>query len=96
MKMALVFEGVMNLVSSALGIATLVFWQIAMYDLYTSCNPEKKVLFLVLGIIFGFLEPFFIFFNRNREWGMPPRRPVEEPRYDYQPYESPEEPWNNE
>lgn len=96
---------VLELTYSVLEIATFVFWQIAMYDLYTSCNPEKNVLFLVLGIIFGFLEPFFIFFNRNREWGMPPRRAAEaEPVYDtvYQTAPEPtaeprtyQDPWEN-
>ena len=98
-------SGTLGLVNSILGIASFVFWQIAMYDLYTSCNPEKNVLFLVLGIIFGFLEPFFIFFNRNREWGMPPRRAAEaEPVYDtvYQTAPEPtaeprtyQDPWEN-
>ena len=72
-----------ELAYSALELATFVFWHIALYDLYTSCKPKNNVLFLVLGIIFGFLVPFFIFACRNKEEGMPPRR--EEPRYDYQP-----------
>ena len=98
-------SGTLGLVNSILGIASFVFWQIALYDLYTSCNPEKNVLFLVLGIIFGFLVPFFIFFNRNREWGMPPRRAAEaEPVYDtvYQTAPEPsaeprtyQDPWEN-
>ena len=60
---------------------------------------------LVLSIFFGFLEPFFIFFNRNREWGMPPRRAAEaEPVYDtvYQTAPEPtaeprtyQDPWEN-
>ncbi len=87
---------VLNLVTSGLEIAIFVFWQIALYDLYSSCNPKNNVLFLVLGIIFGFLVPFFIFACRNKEEGMPPRR--EEPRYEYQP--NPEsrtyrDPWEN-
>ena len=86
---------VLNLVTSALEIATFVFWQIALYDLYSSCNPRNNVLFLVLGIIFGFLVPFFIFACRNKEEGMPPRR--EEPRYEYQTNPEPrvyKEPWD--
>lgn len=85
----------LNLVTSALEIATFVFWQIALYDLYTSCNPKNNVLFLVLGIIFGVTIPYFIFFNRNKELGMPPRKAEPEYQYHYQPYESPEEPWDN-
>ena len=87
---------VLNLVTSALEIATFVFWQIALYDLYSSCNPRNNVLFLVLGIIFVFLVPFFIFACRNKEEGMPPRR--EEPRYQYQPSPEPrtyQDPWEN-
>lgn len=87
---------VLNLVTSALEIAIFVFWQIALYDLYSSCNPKNNVLFLVLGIIFGFLVPFFIFACRNKEAGMPPRR--EEPRYEYQPNPEPRtyrDPWEN-
>lgn len=87
---------VLDLVFSGLEIATFVFWQIALYDLYTSCNPKNNVLFLVLGIIFGVTIPYFIFFNRNKELGMPPRKTEPaEPQYHYQPYESPEEPWDN-
>lgn len=87
---------VLNLVTSALEIATFVFWQIALYDLYSSCSPKNNVLFLVLGIIFGFLVPFFIFACRNKEEGMPPRR--EEPQYEYQPNPEPRtyrDPWEN-
>ena len=84
----------LNLVTSALEIATFVFWQIALYDMYTSCNPRNNVVFLVLGIIFGVTIPYFIFFNRKKELGMPPRR--EEPQYN-QETESRDyrEPWEN-
>lgn len=56
------------------GIAKMVVYYMAMYDLYTSCSPENNVLFLVLGIVFRVTEPFFIFFNRKNDKGMPPRR----------------------
>ena len=82
-------ETVLNLVASALEVAVFVFWQIALYDLYSSCKPKNNVLFLVLGILFGFLTPFFIFACRNKEEGMPPRR--EEPRYGYRP--DPQQPY---
>ena len=89
-------SALLNLVTAALELATFIFWQIALYDIYTSCNPKNNVLFLVLGIIFGVTIPYFLFFNRKKELGMPPRKePAEEPQYHYQPYESPEEPWNN-
>ena len=60
------------------GIAKAVVYYMAMYDLYTSCSPENNVLFLVLSIVFRVTEPFFIFFNRNHDMGMPPRRAVYE------------------
>ena len=56
------------------GIAKMVVYYMAMYDLYTSCSPENNVLFLVLSIVFRVTEPFFIFFNRKNDKGMPPRR----------------------
>lgn len=51
----------------------------ALYDVYTSCDPHNNVLYLVLGILFGFLTPIFLFVNRNKDGGMPPRK--EQPQY---------------
>lgn len=63
-----------------LSIVTMVFRYMAMYDLYTSCTPANNVMFLVLSILFTVTEPFFVFFIRNKDEGMPPRKteaPVE-------------------
>ena len=57
-----------------IAIAVMVIRYVAMYDLYTSCNPQNNVLFLVLSIFFTVTEPFFLFFIRNKDEGMPPRR----------------------
>ena len=62
-----------------IAIAMIVIRYVAMYDLYTSCNPQNNVLFLVLSIFFTVTEPFFLFFNRKMDEGMPPRR--KEPQY---------------
>ena len=59
---------------AGVGIAKAIIYYMAMYDLYTSCSPENNALFLVLSIVFRVTEPFFIFFNRNNDKGMPPRR----------------------
>lgn len=59
---------------AGVAIAKAVIYYMAMYDLYTSCSPENNVLFLVMSIIFRVTEPFFIFFNRNNDKGMPPRK----------------------
>lgn len=61
----------------ALSIATAVIRYMALYDIYTSMDPSNTVLFLVLSIFFGVTEPFFLFFNRNKDGGMPPRKQPE-------------------
>lgn len=57
-----------------LALVAVVFRYIALYDLYTSCSPQNNVMFLALSIIFKVTEPFFIFFIRNQDGGMPPRK----------------------
>ena len=73
---------------AGVSIAIAVIHYMAMYDIYSSCSPQNSVVFLVLSIIFGITEPFFLFFTRNKDDGMPPRKtePV---------YEIPQEPWNS-
>ena len=71
------------------GIAIAVVYFMAMYDIYTSCNPQNNVLFLVLSIVFRVTEPFFLFFVRNKDEGMPPRK--QEPIYT-----PPQENWERE
>ena len=71
-------------------IAVMVIRYMAMYDLYTSCSPQNNVLFLVLSIFFSVTEPFFIFCNRKKDGGMPPRRAEPQPQYI-----PPQEPWEN-
>ena len=56
-------------------IAVAVFRYMALYDLYRSCNPDNAVLFLVLSILISFVEPIFVFVNRKKDGGMPPRKP---------------------
>ena len=71
-----------------ISIATAVIHYMAMYDIYTSCTPRNNVVFLVLSIIFNITEPFFLFFTRHKDEGMPPSR--QEPVY-----EEPRQSWNN-
>ena len=84
-----------------LAIVMAVFTYIALYDLFVSVNPSCAVLFLVLSIFLGVTYPFFIFFNRNKDDGMPPRcdvpqAPVPYTAPDYIPAPvAPEEPWEN-
>lgn len=55
-------------------VAYTVIRCIAVYDLYSSCTKKYNVLYLVLGLVFQFLEPVFFFICRDKEEGMPPRR----------------------
>lgn len=62
-----------------ISIVYAVFRYMALYDIYKSLDPANSVLFLVLSILFGVTEPFFLFFSRNKDDGMPPRRqPVQD------------------
>lgn len=71
----------------AVTIAFCVIRYMALYDVYRSMDPNNAVLYLVLSILFRPTEPFFLFFNREKDLGMPPRkhRFVEEqpPAQDY-------------
>ena len=71
-----------------ISIALAVIRYMALYDIYTSCQPQNNVLFLVLSIIFRITEPFFLFLCRDKDEGMPPRK--QEPVYT-----PPQEPWND-
>lgn len=55
-------------------IAKAVIRYMALYDIYSSSDPQDNVLFLVLSILIGITTSFFLFYCRNRDYGMPPRR----------------------
>ena len=68
--------GMLGLMVPVLGvtIAAAIIRYMALYDLYSSCDPGNKTVFLVIGILFGITEPVFLFLCRNKDLGMPPRR----------------------
>lgn len=70
--------GAMALMLPWLGVvvAEAVIRYIALYDLYASCEPENKTLYLVLSILIGITEPVFLFICRHKDQGMPPRRVI--------------------
>ena len=75
-------------------VALAVIRYMALYDVYRSVDPANCVLFLVLSICFRVTEPFFLFFNRNKDLGMPPRRneaEYREPVFDS--VQTEQEPW---
>lgn len=74
-----------------IGIAVAIIYYMALYDIYKSMDPSNCVLFLVLSILFGVTQPFFLFFNRNKEQGMPPRK--QNPAFAPEQTPPPQEPW---
>ena len=62
------------LTMGGISIAAAVIRYMALYDIYTSMDPANNVLFTVLSILFRVTEPFFLFFSRNKDKGMPPRK----------------------
>lgn len=56
-------------------VILMVFQYISLYNLYASCWPNCKVAFILLSILLGFTEPFLVFACRNKDLGMPPRKP---------------------
>ena len=59
---------------AAVSVAYLVIRYMVLYDVYRSVDPNNSVLYLVLSILFNPTEPFFLFFNREKDLGMPPRK----------------------
>jgi len=68
-----------SLVMLVVAVIQTVFAYIAYYDLFTSSRPNSAVVFLVLGILFSFLLPYFVFACRKKDDGMPPRREDPQP-----------------
>lgn len=98
----------------ALTVAHAIIYYMALYDLYTSCEPRNNTLYLVLSIIpmvSTIAKPLFLFLCRDKDEGMPPRRPESIPEYAapmdwqqdaqqgkqewYEVQSEPKEPWNN-
>jgi len=82
---------------SAVAIAYAIIRYMALFDIYKSLDPNNSVLYLVLSILVGITEPFFLFFNRNKDNGMPPRKRAEPvhtiPDPQWQPTPNREDPW---
>ncbi len=76
-------------------IARLIVYFMALYDVYSSCDPANNALYLVLSVIPGvatIAQPLLLFLCREKDDGMPPRRTAEIP---VTPDAAPEaEPWN--
>lgn len=67
------------LVMGGCAIALTVLQYMAFHDIFASCDPKNKTIFLVIGIIASLcglelLMSIFVFVCRNKDLGMPPRR----------------------
>ena len=92
------FLGMMLLMAGVV-LATAIIRYIALYDLFISATPSNAALFLILSIFFSTLEPFFIFFSRKKDSGMPPRcdvpqAPLNYAEAVYNPAPPAAEPWD--
>ena len=82
-------------------VLQVVCMAIAYYDLFASCEPENKALYLVLGLVFSITLPIFLFICRKKDLGMPARKVVQPtPEVAPEPVvipvaETPAEPWTN-
>ena len=84
--------GIVPIAAAALALNVIRF--VALYDVYNSADPRNSTMYIVLSILFPVTEPFFLFFSRKKDDGMPPRR--EEPKVDAPVWEATkEEPWDN-
>ena len=62
------------LIVLGISIAMKVIQYIALYDVYTSCDPKNNILYLLLSIFFDIALPLCLFLCRNKDEGMPPRK----------------------
>lgn len=94
------FAGMLGtlLIMWGLAIVLAVLQYMALYDLFCSCEPKNGTLYLVLSIFVNITLPIFVFICRNKDGGMPPRRPgyiPQPPAEQWQPAEPRPEPWEN-
>ena len=88
--------GIMGLSVLILGLCIPigVIRYMALYDLYTSCEPRNNVVYLVLNIFISITVPILLFVCRKKDLGMPPRKP--QPVVEaWTPMEERSEPWEN-
>lgn len=81
----------LSLVLMVVSVVAMVFQYICLYDLYASCDPANKGIYLLLSIFVSALPAVFIFVCRNKDDGM---RPAPQPGpYGYMPPQQPYQQW---
>lgn len=63
----IIFWAVVTLVTA---VTHVVFYYMALYDLYRSCNPDNATVFLVLSILFPITMPIFMMICRKQDKGL--------------------------
>ena len=81
---------------AVISMIKLVVTTVAYHDLFASCDPKNKVLFVVLGLLIGILMPVFVFSSREKDLGMPARKAAQ-PEVEVIPpvEETPAESWTS-
>lgn len=60
---------------AGISVAVAVLQYIALNDLYKSCDPANSTAYLILSIFIPASLPILLFLCRNKDAGMPPRKP---------------------
>lgn len=55
---------------TAVSLAKTVFEAICLYHLFASCQPDSKLLYLLVSLLAG-MAPVFVYLCRNKDFGMP-------------------------
>ena len=59
-----------TVVTFATAVTHAVFYYMALYDLYRSCDPDNAKVFLVLSILIGITIPIFMMICRKQDKGL--------------------------
>lgn len=90
---ALIVIAVLALSLSVLAIIRIVFFYIALYDVFRSSDPKNSTLYLVLSLVCGILVQgiysVFMILCKDKDLGMPPRK--SEPQIEAIPAQSAEQ-----
>lgn len=62
---------IISILLLAVAVTACVFEYISIYRILQSCTPKNAIVYFLLGIFISGTLPFFIFFLRNKDEGMP-------------------------
>ena len=92
----LALAGLLALPLSVLVVIHTVYFYMALYDLFRSCDPQNSTLYIVLGLVGNVVVDgayaIFMILCKDKDLGMPPRK--EEPQVIVEPIRT-EDPWGD-